>query len=199
MLASKEEHYKVMLEGEREIEKLGDAAEWLARGDVPESIAAALSLGRLTALRKPNVRGRGVVTGDMFRRLMAATLAQQFGSEMERACEPFQFALPTRAGADSLGLLLRAATDADPLATDTAIDGIGAHGYIHRASMLRELKTAGAASAELPFVRWLCGRRSTYLWLDAEGRQHEVHQGEAGGTRRPSHALPCTRWANIAL
>ena len=86
MLGSKNEHFKVALEGEQALEALGDAAECLARGDVPESIAAALALGRLTALLKPNGKVRGIVTGDTFPRLVAKSLAQQFGLALEEAC-----------------------------------------------------------------------------------------------------------------
>ena len=122
---------------------------------------------------------RGVVTGDTFRRLVARALAQQYGTELEEACEPFQFALSTRAGTDSLGHLLRAATDADERATVVAIDGIGAYDHIRRAEMLRKLRCTRAASI-LPFVRMFYGRQSTYLWTDAEGCVHEVCQGEGG-------------------
>jgi hypothetical protein len=179
LLGSKSEHYKVMLEGERELEQLGDAAELLARGDVSEHIASALALGRLTALVKPNGKIRGIVTGDTFRRLTARSLEQQFGPQLEEACEPFQFALSTRAGTGSLAHLLRACTDADPRATVIAIDGIGAYDHIRREEMLRKLRSTKAAPV-LPFVRLFYGRQSTYLWVDDEGRTHEVLQGEGG-------------------
>ena len=168
-----------MLEGKGELQQLGDAAELLARGDVSEHVAAALALGRLTALLKPNGKVRGIVIGDCFRRLTARSLAQQFGVQLEEACEPVQFALSTRAGTDSVGHLLRACTDADPRATVTATDGIGAYDHIRRAGMLRKLRQTKAAQV-LPFVRLFYGRQSTYLWTDAEGNAHDVLQGEGG-------------------
>ena len=59
------------------MEVLGDVASSLARGDVPPAVAEALSLARLTALRKGNGKVRGIATGDTLRRLVARTLAQQ--------------------------------------------------------------------------------------------------------------------------
>ena len=43
-------------------------------------IMDAIRLGRLTALRKPNGGVRGIVVGDIVRRLVGRTMAQQFSS-----------------------------------------------------------------------------------------------------------------------
>ena len=61
------------------------------------------NMNRLTALRKPNGGVRGVATGDVFRRA--------FSGELDSATRPFQFALQTRAGTDSLAAMLRAAVE----------------------------------------------------------------------------------------
>ena len=46
--------------------------------------------------------------------MVAKTLLRQFGNEVEAAYSPFQFALSTHAGVDSVGHVVRAMTDADP-------------------------------------------------------------------------------------
>ena len=42
-------------------------------------------VGRMTALQKPDGGVRGIVVGDVVRRLVARTLAQQFGPQAESA------------------------------------------------------------------------------------------------------------------
>ena len=77
LLGSKNEHFQVLLDNEYDSDMFHDAAEHLARADVPTSVQDALALARLTALLKPNSKVRGIATGDTFRRLVARTLAQQ--------------------------------------------------------------------------------------------------------------------------
>ena len=123
----------------------------MARADVPASVAHALSLGKLTALQKPNGRVRGIVAGDAFKRLVGKTLARQHGKAFEAACAPYQYALSTRAGTDCAGHLLRAATDADPLATIVSIDGVGAFDHARRAAMARKLASMPDVNGLLPY------------------------------------------------
>ena len=87
------EHLRLLLETEEDMQLLHHAVQRLALGDVPDTIARTLRLGRMVALRKPNGRVRGLVMGDTFRRLVARTLAQQFSAAFDTACRPFQFAL----------------------------------------------------------------------------------------------------------
>ena len=108
----------------------------LAQGKIPANIKSALIGARLTALSKPLGGVRGIATGSTIRRLVARTLAKQFMDEFEAECAPFQYALSTRAGADCVGLLLRAATDADPRVTILTVDGIGAHDHFQQLAML---------------------------------------------------------------
>ena len=61
----------------------------------------------MTALKKRDGGVRGIATGTVFRRLVAKTLARQFGGEVEASCSPFQFALTTRAGVDCVGHVVR--------------------------------------------------------------------------------------------
>ena len=79
----------------------------------------------MTALQKPDGGVRGIATGTAFRKLVARTLARQFGKAVEAVCAPFQFALSTRAGTDCVGHTIRAMTDADPECTVLSIDGVG--------------------------------------------------------------------------
>ena len=41
---------------------------------------------------------RGIVVGEVIRRLVARTIAQQLGPAVEAATSPFQFALSTKSG-----------------------------------------------------------------------------------------------------
>ena len=51
-----------------------EVAKALSGADVPEEIMGAIRLGRLTALRKPTGGVRGIVAGDIVRRLVARTM-----------------------------------------------------------------------------------------------------------------------------
>ena len=64
------------------------------------SRSKAFMSATMTALQKPDGGVRGIATGTSFRRLVAKTLARQFGKAVEATCAPFQFALLTRAGTD---------------------------------------------------------------------------------------------------
>ena len=69
---------RIVLDDEEATLVFGDVATLLARAKVPAPIAAAIALGRLVALHKPSGGARGLVVGDLLRRLVARTLAQQF-------------------------------------------------------------------------------------------------------------------------
>ena len=96
------EHVKPVLNDSRDSEKLFAVALLLARAIVPQEVLTALRMGRLTALQKPNGSVRGIVASDVFRRLVARTMAQQLGPAIERATSPFQYALSTRAGTECI-------------------------------------------------------------------------------------------------
>ena len=82
------EHLKVLLEDDDALALFGNLAEALARAEVPETVASALAQGRLTALRKPNGKIRGIVTGATVRRVVARALAMQFADAVEDATQP---------------------------------------------------------------------------------------------------------------
>ena len=64
------DHLRPILESEADTAALGRMATDLARADIPLPILTALRMGRLTALQKPTGGVRGIVTGEVFRRLV---------------------------------------------------------------------------------------------------------------------------------
>ena len=174
------EHLRVLLDDEDCAQLLTHAARKLASGQVPAAIIPALRLGRMVALSKPTGGVRALVMGDAFRRVVARTLAQQYGDEFQRACAPFQYALSTKAGAETLQRLVRAATERDPRTTVLSVDGVGAYDHISRHSMLAAIAARPELSDILPYAALFYGSPSTYLFYDAQGTAHEVRQGEGG-------------------
>jgi len=170
----------VLLDEDDALEALTDAAEDMARADMPTEIAEAYMMARMTALLKPSGGVRGIAAGTALRRLVARTLARQFGHEVEAACAPYQFALSTRAGTDCVGHMARVLTDSRPTASLLSIDGVGAFDHVSRAAMLGKLLQLPTACAMLPFVRLSYAQPSRYAWLDEDGQQHFVVQGEGG-------------------
>ena len=69
-------------------------------------------LGRMTALSKPD-GGEGIVIGDVVRRLVARTMAQQLSDAVESATVPFQHALSTRAGCECIAHALKRLEEAE--------------------------------------------------------------------------------------
>ena len=156
------------------------AAQDLARADVPAAILEGLRLGRVVAVQKPNGRVRGLVMGDVLRRLVSRTLAQQMAQHLQDACSPFQYALSTRAGTECLARLLRAATEADHEAIVLSVDGVGAFDHVSRSSMFSQPASHERFAPLLPCVRQFYGQASQYLWYDDNGAAHVVEQGEGG-------------------
>ena len=99
-----------------------------------------------------------------------------FSGELDAATRPFQFALQTRAGTDSLAAMLRAAVELDPRATVVSLDGRSAYDTISRATILAKLRDT--VPSLLPFTRAMYARTSTYLWWDDDGRVHDIAQAE---------------------
>ena len=137
---------------------------------------------------------RGIATGDVFRRLVTRTIAQQFAERFVEVTRPYQFALATRAGTDCAALLLRSAAELDPDGVLVSLDGIGACDHVSRSAIFAVLLRDEALAPLVPFVRQWYGGQSTYLWHDAEGNQHDVQQGE-GVEQGDALALRCLRSA----
>ncbi len=174
------DHLKVLLEDEATSNLFCEMCQELAEADVPREAIAAKCLGRLTALQKSNGGVRGIVAGDIVRRLVSRTIAQQIGPEVEEATSPHQYALSTRAGTECVAHALQALTAQDERMTVLSIDGVGAFDSISRAAMLSALSQLPGASATLPFVKMWYGQPSNYLWEDDEGQAHRIPQGEGG-------------------
>ena len=119
-------------------ELLVEAGTKLARGRVPLEILPAIRLGRLTALQKSDGGIRGIVVGDVFRRLVARTLAQQFGPQVECATHPFQYALSNRASTECVAHMVRSrGWTMKP--RFLSVDGVGAHDTISRIAIFQGL------------------------------------------------------------
>ena len=168
------EHLRPLLDQESDAKLLHEACVQMARAEIPFDILSALRLGRLTALQKPNGGTRGIVAGDFMRRLVARTLAQQYGPDIENACKPFQYALSTRAGTECVAHALQATVELDPSMCILSIDGISAFDSMSRAAMLEGLANVPKASSTLLFVQSFYGVDSQYLWTDDEGTTHTL-------------------------
>ena len=193
------EHLRVLMDDTEGLEELLNAAESLARADVPEEVAESFMTARLTALLKNSGGVRGIAAGTTLRRLVARTLARQYGGEVEAACAPFQYALSTRAGTDCVGHVVRAVTDDRETATLLSIDGVGAFDYVSRAAMLSKVLELPGARAMLPFLRLSYAKPSHYAWLDSEGQEHFVVQGEGGEQGDPLMPLLFSLGIHAAL
>ena len=147
---------------------------------VPDTILQAIRLGRLTALQKPDGGVRGIVVGDIIRRLVARTMAKQIAKKVETATAPFQYALKTKAGCECVAHVLQTLTDTDPEATVLSIDGVGAYDLISRNAMLEGLLRMEGGDQILPLCEMFLRRPSTYLWEDEMGVSQSIPQGEAG-------------------
>ena len=62
----------------------------------------AVRLGRMMAVQKPDGGVRGIVAGEVLRRLVSRTIAQQIMPAVERFTSPFQYALRGRERARSV-------------------------------------------------------------------------------------------------
>ena len=96
----------------------------LARARVPDEIVRAIRKGRLTALQKESGGVRGIIAGDIVRRLVARIVAQQLESAVEIATAPFQNALSTRAGSECVAHVLQTLINGGPSATILSVDGL---------------------------------------------------------------------------
>ena len=111
------DHVRPLLEAHGDTAALSHAASLLARNEMLEEVMVAIRCRRITALQKPDGGVRGIVVGDIFRRFVARTIAQQFRAKVEVATSPHQHALKTKAGCETVAHILQALTDFDGDAT----------------------------------------------------------------------------------
>ena len=81
---------RLVLDDEGTTSQFVAVATRIANAELPPQISQALGLGRMVALQKPNGRVRGIVVGDIFRRLVARCLAQTYAAQIHTACKPHQ-------------------------------------------------------------------------------------------------------------
>ena len=162
------------------MELLFQLGENLSRGHVPSMVVDMVRAGRMTAFRKPDGGVRGIVAGDVVKRLVARTMSQQLGPATMAATAPHQFALSTRAGCECVAHMLQGVTELNPEVTVTSIDGVSAHDMISRRAMLDGLRRVDGGLATLPFVRIFYGTPSENLWDDPDGVAHSIPQREGG-------------------
>ena len=152
----------------------------MTRGDMPPQAIEAFKLGRMTALRKESGGVRGIVSGEVMKRLTARTIAQQVGPAVKTATAPFQCALSARAGCECIAHPLQAVCELDSEATVTSIDGISSCDSISRRAMLLGLQRVEGGSAVIPLVHMFYSSPSSYLWEDDSGVVRTIQQGEGG-------------------
>ena len=180
------DHLRPLLESVEDTTRFWRFSQDLARAEVPEEIVDAIRLGRLRALQKPNGGVRGIVSGDVVRRLVARTIAQQLTPAVQRATSPLQYALATKSGGECIAHALQTLTDLSDTATVLSIDGISAFDLISRGAMLEGLRSVPGGISVLPFVLQFCGNPSSCLWDDDHGTTHEIRQAEGGEQGDPS-------------
>ena len=64
-----------------------------------------LRMGRLAALKKSQGWVRGIVVNDVFRRVIAKTIAKQCAVAAKKAAVPFQYALTRRVGCECVSVV----------------------------------------------------------------------------------------------
>ena len=111
------EYFRPLLDSPRDTHLLFDVCQSLATAKVPQEVKDAVRLGRMTALSKDDGGVRGIVAGDVIRRLTTRTMAQQLGKAVETSTAPFQFALSTKAGCECIRRMLQALCEMNPEAT----------------------------------------------------------------------------------
>jgi len=119
------EMLQLVLDDEEATQKFVRVGQRLASADLPTGIHQAMGLGRLIALQKPNGRVRGIVIGDLLRRLVSRCLAQRYAKQIDQACLPHQYALSTRAGTEAVVHALTTDAEQHPTGTILSVDGIG--------------------------------------------------------------------------
>ena len=110
-----------------------------ARAQVLPSVRDTVRLGWFTTLQKPDGGVRGIVAGDVVRRLVARTMSQQMMEAVQGATAPFQYVLATRAGCECVAHALQGITELNPRATVTSIDGISVFDLLSRRAMMQGL------------------------------------------------------------
>ena len=151
----------------------------VATARIPREAARAFGLGRMVALLKPNGRVRGIVVGDFTRRLIARTLAQQNASVFQGACQPYQFALSSRAIAEAGPAVRRKSEEAKAVMAECAKRAD------HRASKERVTLARSRAGAS----RALAQGRAQRMPLPRSSALQPPQRGQPSGSDLTAKAL----------
>ena len=113
-------------------------------------------------------------------------LARQFAQQVEAVCAPFSF--PCQPGrAPTVGLSVRVATEANPLASVLSIDGVGACDHVHRSAMMAKL-------LEIPLSAWYTSTRREHVRspfvLQVDRRRWSVARHSPARRRRGEQGDP---------
>ena len=150
---NRNEYLKLVLEDDVAFDLLFAASSRLARAEVPECIAMAMKVSKLTATLKPNGRVRGLAAGEVFRRLTSKCIAKQKHTDLRDAVSPMNFGLSNRSGTDALVHFLQYLSDAYPNKVIMSIDGVGAFDHVCRARIFEQLGADPRFHCWIPFVR----------------------------------------------
>ena len=168
---------RILLDDDTATTNLIRVARHFAPSQYPQpKIARAIGLGRMVALTKPNGRVRGIVVGDVLRRLVSRCLAQKYVQPIHTACQPHQFALATRSGTEAVVHALTAVTEANPTHTILSVDGVGAYDNISRNSMLQGLRDVPGFSYSAPAT--VSGRPRSHMRHPSWLPRHFGHHGQ---------------------
>ena len=78
------EHLRVLLRNERDSDLLYEMVLDVVRADISDVVLEAIRIGRMIALQKFGGGLRGIVVGDILRRLVARTLAQELSTSKQQ-------------------------------------------------------------------------------------------------------------------
>ena len=112
-----DKHLRPVLDNPRDTHLFFQMGEQLTQGYPPQGVNYTIRLGRMMALQKPSGGVRGIVAGDIVRRLIAWTMAQQLSTVVEAATAPHQYAMSTRAGTECVAHALQVLTEFNAQAT----------------------------------------------------------------------------------
>ena len=161
------DHLFPVLESEATSELFTHLASLPAVGQAPDVILEAITLGRLTALQKPD-GGVRIVVGGIVRRLVARTMTKHFSKRVEAATAPVRVE-------DQSRMRVRRSRLADPDSRRDSHVGVGAYDLISRNATLE-----GLLRMEEGDVRCSFGSPSTCLWEDEMKITQSIPQAEGG-------------------
>ncbi len=166
------EHWRLVLASPTALTAFHQVLQRVASGQLPDCVAAALALSKLTPLRKAGGGVRPIAAPSLLRRLAGRLLVRGRRKELAEALGPRQCAVGTAAGTELLAHTVRALTEDDPELVLLALDARNAYCTASRRSCLDEL--AEVAPELLPCAELFCARESQYYFWDGAGRCHTL-------------------------